>query len=311
MHFVVETISEFTYFENILLGLGRSLKKCVGIRNTTVSKFPSVSYSDISAWEQKYGVLLPEDLRLFYTSSNGFLFQWTYTFGEFYRSIIGGQPNDLVGKIRINPIERLLLVYGYETCSEPGVRFDTERYQIKLAIESKIFELDSIPNRGRIVLIYLFPKYVPTVWLLASNMNFFFLANDISTYLRMAVAHLGIPNWQFAYSPQGVPQCTENVFRMLAPHLLPLNKSIEKLNPENPQTVNNYSHDIPMNKLNPNLFKILPRTAIPVLVRRIPSPEQEKPRPIKKKMQYKQMDQTRKARTQRTSRKPLHYVKTR
>ncbi|KAK5639291.1 hypothetical protein RI129_011783 [Pyrocoelia pectoralis] len=45
-------------------------------------------------------------------------------------------------------------------------------------------------------------------------MTLHFLANDIATYLRMAVSHLGIPNWQFIYTPNGVPQWTEVTYML-------------------------------------------------------------------------------------------------
>ncbi|KAK4871964.1 hypothetical protein RN001_016088 [Aquatica leii] len=305
MHFVVETISEFTYFENILMGLARSLKKCVGVRNTSLSKVPSTTYADITTWEQKYGVLMPEDLRSFYASSNGFQFDWSYTFAG------DNQKDRVLGTIRINALDQLVPIFGYETCQEPGVKLNTERYQIKLSIDSRIFDIESIPDRGHVVLVYLYPKFVPTIWLLTNTMQFFFLANDITTYLKMAVTHLGIPNWQFVYTSQGVPQWTENLFRMLAPHLLPLNKSLEMLNGECRNQKDDNCSDIPLNKLDPNLFKLLPRTAVPVLVRTNTAPEPEKPKPIRKKLQYKQADQIRKTRIPRVQRKPLYYIKKR
>ncbi|XP_031335872.1 tubulin polyglutamylase complex subunit 2-like [Photinus pyralis] len=243
---------------------------------------------------------MPEDLRAFYTSSNGFIFEWTYT-------LTGDCHKDKVsGAIKINPLQHLVPIFGFETSQDPGVKLDTERYQIKLSIESRLFIIDTVPDRGHVVLVYLFPKYVPTIWLLTSNMTLHFLANDIATYLRMAVSHLGIPNWQMIYTPNGVPQWTENLFRMLAPHLLPLSKTIESTNREQEEEKNDNCSEVPINKLDPNLFKLLPRTAIPVLIRSVTSPQPEKTATRKKA--YKQADQTHKPRT-RMLRKPLYYVK--
>lgn len=103
MHFTIDTVTEFTYFENVLLGLADELSKYktfnkrdggdatlisilldkhVGVRNTSVKKCCPISYPEIALWEQKNVVLLPDDLREFYTSSNGFHFEWTYCFGS-------------------------------------------------------------------------------------------------------------------------------------------------------------------------------------------------------------------------------------
>lgn len=50
------------------------------MKRTTLKKIPSVSYAEITNWEHKHGVLLPDEFRAFYLSGNGFNFEWTYTF---------------------------------------------------------------------------------------------------------------------------------------------------------------------------------------------------------------------------------------
>lgn len=57
--------------------------------------------------------------------------------------------------IKINELEHLSLVYGYQTTSEPKVTFDGQRYQMRLSLDSKIFELVSIPDEGQVTSFFL------------------------------------------------------------------------------------------------------------------------------------------------------------
>ncbi|KAB0799232.1 hypothetical protein PPYR_07112 [Photinus pyralis] len=290
MRCIIETITEFTYLENILMGLSDALKKKLGIHNLVLRKFPLASATDISAWEQRNGVQMPQDLHAFYSSSDGFNFEWTHTYD-------GDADNTVNGSIKINSLHDMVPIFGFQTSMEPGVRLNTERYEMKLSIESRLFILDTIPQRGHVVLVYLYPIYVPTIWLLTADMALYFLANDVATYLRMAISHLGISNWQFIYTPNGVPQWTENVIRQLAPHLLPLNKSIERVNREREIDKSDNCAEIPVNRLDPNLFESCPRiSTVPIPILLPNARESEKCSPRKKAL-CKPLDQVCKPRT--------------
>lgn len=76
------------------------------------------------------------------------------------------------------------------------------------------------------------------------------------------------------------------MFRMLAPHLLPFNKPVEVLRKQKNRKIDDDYPEIPLNKLDPNVFKCLPR-APPITDDRSNSlkspkkkkPEREKPKP--------------------------------
>lgn len=331
MHFVVDTVSEFTYFQNILLGLADAVDKCVGVKRTYLRKTIPLTLSEISAWEKKEGVSLPDDLRSFYSSSNGYMFEWTYTFDGKYtiplpkyslnRYIVfqdGTPKENVVGRIEINSLEKLRRVYGYETTNDSGITVYKDRFVLRLSLESKLFELTMIPERGRIVLVYLYPNYEPSIWLLTSNMEFYFLADNITLYLRMSIVHLGIPLWQLIYTPEGVPQWTENMFRMLLPSFNTMGKTLEKMKKEKRSKKDNDFPEIPLNKLDSNIFTLLPRAATPIsekiLSPALPAPEPDKPKVTKRK-QILSPIQTRRECCIRApvkyKRKPLYYIKKR
>lgn len=254
MEFLVDKVYEDSFYVNALLGLPKILDKYkkIGVRSRHLIRNSPSLHTDITNWEQKYGVLLPDDLRCFYQSTDGFLFKWTYNFGR--------EKPDIIGQIEINNLQSLTQVFGYETGQEASVNMDKERYELKLTLNSKVFCLVHVDTWGKVVLIYLNNRYSPTVWLMNNRNSFYFLADNFTTYFRMAIAHLGIPYWQFNFTPLGVPAWTETMFRMLAPHLLPGNKSVESIRKAREKKKDDDFPLVPLNKLDPNVFKCLPKS---------------------------------------------------
>ncbi|XP_025831169.1 tubulin polyglutamylase complex subunit 2 [Agrilus planipennis] len=202
MDFIVEKISEDSFYINLLVGLPQLLVliETMGINEYNLVRFPPVSEPEIIQWEHKHGVTLPEDLHDFYSSINGFLYEWFYDFK-------GNRRN--LGKVEVNSLENLKQIFGYVTTSEPGISKKDQIWEIKLSLESKVFEICSVSG-GKVVLVYLFPKLEPSVWFFTCVMDFCYLSKDFKTYLKMCIAHVGIPNWQFAFTPEGISEWTKN-----------------------------------------------------------------------------------------------------
>ncbi|KAJ3623342.1 hypothetical protein MTP99_019573 [Tenebrio molitor] len=275
MEFIVDKVSEDSFYENLLIGLPKILEKLPSVSDLFLDRFSPVQHNVICAWEQKHGVLLPEDLRSFYASTNGLL----YTYNFFYRES-GSEEDKVVGRIEVNSLNDLVPVYGYEIKPDPGVNMEGERYELKLGTDSKVFELVNLNEIGRVTLVYINHRYLPTIWMHNSAMKFYFLADDFTTYLRMCVHHLGIPFWQFSFSGDGIPEWSEMVFRLLAPAILPLHKKIEDIRKMNEQKYDEEFSDIPLNKIDLNIF----RTTRPVQNNSLPLNEQSlSPRQTKKK----------------------------
>ncbi|RZB39043.1 tubulin polyglutamylase complex subunit 2 [Asbolus verrucosus] len=283
MEFIVDKVSEDSFYENLLIGLPKVLEKLPSVSDLFLERFSPVQHNVICAWEQKHGVLLPEDLRSFYASTNGLL----YTYNFFYKES-ASEEDKVVGRIEVNSLNDLAQIYGYEIKSDPGVNMDGERYELKLGTDSKVFELVNLHDVGRVTLIYINHRYLPTIWMHNSAMKFYFLADDFTTYLRMCVHHLGIPFWQFSFSCDGIPEWSEvksdtsdtMVFRLLAPAILPLHKRIEDIRKNNEQKFDEEFSDIPLNKIDCNIF----RTTRPQQMTSVPLTEQSlSPRQAKKK----------------------------
>lgn len=52
--------------------------KHLNVQNKCLKRSYPVTHTDICSWEHKQGILLPEDLRNFYSCTNGFTFTWTF-----------------------------------------------------------------------------------------------------------------------------------------------------------------------------------------------------------------------------------------
>lgn len=60
----------------------------------------------------------------------------------------------VVSKISINPLETVTQIFGYETASDSGVRFEDDRYIIRLAPESKVFEFATVSDVGKVSITF-------------------------------------------------------------------------------------------------------------------------------------------------------------
>jgi tubulin polyglutamylase complex subunit 2 len=73
---------------------------------------------------------------------------------------------------------------------------------LHLTPKSKIFELSTILDVAKVVMIYEVPETnVMRIYLLEmESLKLQFLADTFSEYLRMSVAHLGLPYWELCFS---------------------------------------------------------------------------------------------------------------
>jgi tubulin polyglutamylase complex subunit 2 len=77
MSFFVDVVSEDSFYENLTLGVMKLLEANSCIKNVQLERRSPCDRAALSAWEQKHCCLLTEDLRNFYTSTDGFLITWS------------------------------------------------------------------------------------------------------------------------------------------------------------------------------------------------------------------------------------------
>lgn len=76
MSFFVDIVTEDTFYENLTLGVVKILESFSCIKNVRVDRRNGCESTAIANWEQRHGCTLPEDVRNFYASIDGFLLQW-------------------------------------------------------------------------------------------------------------------------------------------------------------------------------------------------------------------------------------------
>ncbi|XP_050294674.1 tubulin polyglutamylase complex subunit 2 isoform X2 [Anthonomus grandis grandis] len=253
MGFVVDKVSEDSFYENLLLGLSKVLEKNPCVSKITLKRLQGLRQVDIRAWEHNNGVILPEDLRSFYSSTNGFLF--TYEFSYDYHASSEEEKDFKLGLIQINPMTDFIRTFGYETKNTAQVDTIGKKKVLSLSRESKVFELANIDDNAKVVWVYPTTYSVPAIWFYSGQMHFSYLAEDFTTYFRMCIAHLGIPCWQYAFSKEGLPEWSKEMFTLIAPGILSEDRNL----------IDSHSYKYSIehtNKIDPNIFNITPQSCV-------------------------------------------------
>lgn len=178
----------------------------------------------IIAWEQRNTTLLPEDLKNFFMTSNGFQMSWSVKLDT------GPLP---VGRLHVNGIGQLVrLNPPSETVSHVApsltdLDFDSDEEtdfsgKPKFSGGFRMFELDPCENIGKVCLVYREPtstsgELKSEIWFLDRALGWHYLADTFSDYFRIMIMHLGIPYWQYAFTDYGIPPQSKQWFYLYAP----------------------------------------------------------------------------------------------
>lgn len=266
------------FYENLTLGLIKVLSNIPRITNINYDKRNPAERNSVNAWESRHNVNLPVDMKSFYLCTDGFCLFWSYEYSA----------NDVkrVGKIHIphliqitlvrENLESIMATPGNQAQAKPPANDAIP--PLNLNIKSKIFELSSILDVAKVVMLYETPESCPRVYLLElETLKLQFLADTFSEYLRMAIAHLGLPYWELCFStccplPTWTQVCLltskpklinylfiffQQLFLLLAPHLLENNEP--RRNTRNFH--NGTDENPPFNTLDPSVFRNKPRSS--------------------------------------------------
>jgi len=167
-------------------------------------------------WEEKNLCQLPDDLKKFYTMSDGLEIRW---------SSKAGNTNALpmfIGKMYINSLNDLTRITS--TGSKPMIvdelndfaendspRFNSHAWQI--------FELDPCDGQGRVCLVYNSHRDV-SIWFLDRSLQFYRLASTFTDYYRLLLLHCGLPYWHYKYTDYGIPPYILHWYYIIIPSLL-------------------------------------------------------------------------------------------
>lgn len=208
------------FFEQLTLGLANILSNTPRITDVTCEKRQPTERNQITTLEQRHNVRLPDDMKRLYMSTDGFEFYWSYQYA----------PNDVrrVGYFNIPQLQQITLLREnldalQAAANPPGSSIKSSQVEtLNITNRTKIFELSNICDLGKVCLVFesLDLSNLKVFLLETKTLKFTFLAESFTEYLRMTIVHLGLPYWELCFSSCGLPPWTEQLFLLLAPHLL-------------------------------------------------------------------------------------------
>uniref|UniRef100_A0A8C9FF16 Tubulin polyglutamylase complex subunit 2 n=1 Tax=Pavo cristatus TaxID=9049 RepID=A0A8C9FF16_PAVCR len=176
-----------------------------------------------------------------------------------------------LGSMVINSISKLCRLGGSSMYTVPNAPSladleddsDEEDKPEKPHFDSRslIFELDPCNGNGKVCLVYKHTKPVVSpdteIWFLDRALYWHFLTKTFTAYYRLLITHLGLPQWQYAFTSYGVSPQAKQWFNMYKP--ITINT-----------TLLSEEADSFVNKLDPNkVFKSKNKT--PVMKKKQPS----------------------------------------
>ncbi|XP_027992212.2 tubulin polyglutamylase complex subunit 2 isoform X2 [Eptesicus fuscus] len=174
------------HLEKLTLGVTRILESSPGVTEVTIIEKAPAERHMISSWEQKNNCVLPEDVKNFYLVTNGFHMTWSVKLDE--HSI----P---LGNMAINSITKLTQLNQssmYALPNAPTLADLEDDTQEALAQDSEI-------------------------WFLDRALYWHFLTDTFTAYYRLLLTHLGLPQWQYAFTSYGISPQAKQWFNMYKP----------------------------------------------------------------------------------------------
>lgn len=197
--------------ERLTLGIIRILENMPGVADVRFAEREPAEKRSLLSWEQRNTCILPEDLRDFYLTTDGFTLHW---------SVKLDNESVPLGRMAVNSVSRLLpLVKPVSLFSLPNapslsdLDWDDDADPAFPApphfdARSRVFELDSCGGNGKVCLVYnnCTPGVVAQsgeVWFLDRSLCWHFLSSSFTSFYRLMITHLGLPEWEYNYTPYG------------------------------------------------------------------------------------------------------------
>uniref|UniRef100_F6VUY6 Tubulin polyglutamylase complex subunit 2 n=1 Tax=Monodelphis domestica TaxID=13616 RepID=F6VUY6_MONDO len=245
------------HLEKLTLGVARILEASPGVTGVSVVEREPADIGMITAWEQENDCILPDDLRNFYLMTNGFHMLWNVKLDNYpvplgslminslmklnqlHQSSVYLLPNSpSLGDLEEDEDEGVLqgsLQVIFDRQSRPFLKCSlcARNHDKSLFVpngddpekphfdsRNRIFELDSCSGNGKVCLVYKRDKPAPQdseIWFLDRALYWHFLSDSFTTYYRLLITHLGLPQWQYAFTSYGISPQAKQWFNMYKP----------------------------------------------------------------------------------------------
>ncbi|XP_029947170.1 tubulin polyglutamylase complex subunit 2 [Salarias fasciatus] len=211
--------------ERLTLGITRILESMPGVVDVRFAERDPAEKRSLLTWEQKNTCILPEDLRDFYLTTDGFTLTWSVKLDDECVPLGCMMINSVA---RLGPLLQPVSLFSLpnapsladldweESSTEKGP--EPARAAPHFDARSRIFELDSCGGNGKVCLVYknCTPGVVAQqseIWFLDRSLCWHFLTATFTSYYRLMITHLGLPEWQYVFTPYGPsPQAKQWAF---------------------------------------------------------------------------------------------------
>ncbi|XP_033742972.1 tubulin polyglutamylase complex subunit 2-like isoform X4 [Pecten maximus] len=240
-------MDEFARTRQLLELLNIGVVKCLekkthlGVCKVELEQRAPADRHNVLMWEQRNTCFLPEDLKSFFLTSDGFQLTWNVKMDN------GPQP---LGKMRINRVSQLVRIGGTAPTSHVNpsladLEGDSDQEDEVSGLEKptfdnrcKIYELDPCDGYGKVCLVYRESKAEEgdvesyfggnepkiEIWFLDRALRWHYLTDSFIAYYRLMLMHLGLPQWQYALTDIGLSQQTQQWFNVFAQVRLELDR---------------------------------------------------------------------------------------
>lgn len=204
-------------FDIISLNVIGFLENHIGISDVDFVERSGVAEMSITKWEEENAPFqLPDDYKAFLQISDGLSLTWRITKGDMSIPL---------GNMHLNKLRDIKKIKGEKfSFSRIGQADDDdsseEEKEDPADQDIHAFDIDSDVKNGRLALLYRGNNQKPQVWFQDLSCHWFYIANTFTDYFRLMIMHLGIPNWQYAFTKAGLDPQTLHWFRFLIPERL-------------------------------------------------------------------------------------------
>ncbi|XP_030833094.1 tubulin polyglutamylase complex subunit 2 [Strongylocentrotus purpuratus] len=213
--------------DRLTTGISKSLEKRPGVCDIELTRKPQVLRHQLSSWEQRNSVLLPEDFKNLYQMTDGMLLQWSVK--------LDGDNTQPLGRMELNSLADVTKIAGEKitrrnnpTLADLDDDSDGEQETDEtpsFGPTSRIFELDPCQGSGKVCLVYRNtkpgrPAEDAEIWFLDTALRWHFLSSTFAQYFRLMMVHLGLPQWQYAFTDVGLSPSARQWFNLYGPYRL-------------------------------------------------------------------------------------------
>jgi len=202
------------YWSELVSSTVLTLEDMHDVFNIVQDEKPATTPEAIEAWQKRFFPMnLPLDVKSFLKSSDGLKVTWQVQHG--------GDDLLPLGAMRINALAEMTPVPPEALLNERGER--CAELPAPLPGGTQAFDLDAQCSYGRVCLISTGGRgehSAAQVWFQDLGCTWCFLANSFTDYVKLMLAHLGLPHWQYAFTESGIDPVAKHWFRFLAPERL-------------------------------------------------------------------------------------------